>query len=61
MQTPWGELNVRDAHAHLFTRRFFETMAGLAPPGRLAGPDLVSSLAQETGLEIPGERGGAAK
>lgn len=61
MQTPWGELKVRDAHAHLFTRKFFETMAGLAPPGRLAGPDLVSSLAQETGLEIPGECGGAAK
>ena len=61
MQTPWGELNIRDAHAHLFTRRFFETMAGLAPAGRLAGPDMVASLAKETGLEIPGERGGAAK
>jgi predicted TIM-barrel fold metal-dependent hydrolase len=61
MQTPWGEVPVRDAHAHLFTRRFFETMAGLAPLGRLAGSDLVSSLAQETSLEIPRERGGAVK
>ncbi len=61
MRTPWGELTVRDAHAHLFTRRFFETMAGLAPPGRLAGPDLVSSLARETSLEIPEKRDAAAK
>ncbi len=41
-------------------RRFFETMAGLAPPSRLAGPDPVASLARETGLEIPSERGVAA-
>ena len=60
MQTSWGELRVRDAHAHLFTRRFFETMAGLAPSGRLAGPDPVASLARETGLEIPSGRGVAA-
>ena len=61
MQTPWGELRIRDAHAHLFTRRFFETMAGLAPPDRLAGPDPVASLAQEMALEIPSERGVAAR
>ena len=60
MQTSWGELRVRDAHAHLFTRRFFETMAGLAPSGRLAGPDPVATLARETGLEIPSGRGVAA-
>ncbi len=60
MQTSWGELRVRDAHAHLFTRRFFETMAALAPLGRLVGPDPVVSLAREMGLEIPSERGVAA-
>ena len=60
MQTPWGDFPVRDAHAHLFTRRFFETMAGLAAPGRLAGPDPVENLAEKIGLEIPAERGGAA-
>ncbi len=60
MQTQWGELPVRDAHAHLFTRRFFETMAGLAPPGRLGGPDPVAKLGEEMGLEIPAKRGDAA-
>ena len=60
MQTQWGELPVRDAHAHLFTRRFFETMAGLAPPGRLGGPDTVAKLGEEMGLEIPAKRGDAA-
>ena len=60
MQTQWGELPVRDAHAHLFTRRFFETMAGLAPPGRLGGPDPVAKLGEEMSLEIPAKRGDAA-
>ncbi|MBI1355547.1 MAG: amidohydrolase family protein [Acidobacteria bacterium] len=26
MQTPWGELPVEDAHAHLFSHSFFETL-----------------------------------
>ena len=27
MQSPWGEIEIRDAHAHLFSRSFFETLA----------------------------------
>lgn len=27
MQSPWGEIDVQDAHAHLFSRSFFETLA----------------------------------
>ena len=26
MTTPWGDLTVLDAHAHLFSRRFFEAL-----------------------------------
>lgn len=28
MQSPWGEIEVQDAHAHLFSRGFFEGLAG---------------------------------
>lgn len=55
MQTSWEELRVRDAHAHLFTRRFFETMAGMAPPDWLVVPDPVENLAHEMSLDIPRE------
>ena len=27
MQTPWGTLDVADAHVHFFTRRFFSALA----------------------------------
>jgi hypothetical protein len=27
MQTPWGDFTVSDAHAHFFSRRFFESVA----------------------------------
>jgi uncharacterized protein len=27
MQTPWGDLEVRDAHLHFFSRRFFASLA----------------------------------
>ena len=27
MQTPWGDVPVRDAHAHLFSRNFFRILA----------------------------------
>ena len=30
MQTPWGELAVSDAHVHLFSRRFLESLAVLS-------------------------------
>src|SRR6476660_2597450 len=27
MQTPWGDFRVLDAHAHFFSRRFFDSLA----------------------------------
>ena len=40
MQTPWGEIEVQDAHAHLFSRSFFAT---LARQKGAAGPDAIVS------------------
>jgi hypothetical protein len=28
MQTPWGDIPVRDAHVHFFSRRFFQLLGG---------------------------------
>ncbi len=38
MQTPWGDFPVCDAHAHFFSRRFFEALAAQAsrPAGEIA-------------------------
>ncbi len=46
MKTPWGEIEVCDAHAHLFSRPFFRALAAGGDPDAL-GPRL--------GWEIPGE------
>ena len=39
MQTPWGDFPVSDAHAHFFSRRFFESLAAQmsADSGAVAG------------------------
>jgi predicted TIM-barrel fold metal-dependent hydrolase len=50
MQTPWGEMEVCDAHMHLFSRAFYRSMAGGSEP---------DALAEKLGWEIPG--GGAAE
>jgi predicted TIM-barrel fold metal-dependent hydrolase len=52
MQTPWGELAVRDAHCHFFSRRFFDGLAGQA--GRSAA-EIAKSLNWVLPPEDPGE------
>jgi hypothetical protein len=48
MDTPWGEIEVRDAHAHLFSSPFFESLA------RERGqPGEVDALVRELGWEAP--------
>ena len=37
MQTPWGELAVRDAHVHFFSHRFFTLLTGGRAVGEVAG------------------------
>ncbi len=48
MQTPWGEIEVADAHAHLFSYAFFQTLAG-----QRGQPDRVEDLVNELGWEVP--------
>src|SRR5688500_859398 len=45
MQTAWGEVEVCDAHAHLFSRPFFHA---------LAGNNSLDAVAQKLGWDIPG-------
>lgn len=45
MQTPWGEIEVCDAHAHLFSRPLFQALAG--------GLSL-DEVAQKLGWDMPG-------
>ena len=46
METPWGHLTVRDAHAHLFSHRFFELLTGGRP---------VDEVAAQLGWDSPPE------
>ncbi|MBI3698681.1 MAG: amidohydrolase family protein [Acidobacteria bacterium] len=46
MKTHWGEVEVCDAHAHLFSRPFFRALAGGKEP---------DALGEKLGWQIPGE------
>jgi predicted TIM-barrel fold metal-dependent hydrolase len=46
MQTPWGDIPVRDSHVHFFSRRFFEVLGEQA--GRTA-----EQVAAATGWTLP--------
>lgn len=46
MQTPWGEIAVRDAHVHFFSHRFFSLLTGGRP---------VDEVAAQLGWEAPPE------
>lgn len=48
MQTPWGDFPVADAHAHFFSRRFFEAL------GSQCGKD-AESVARIAGFDLPPE------
>lgn len=50
--TPFGAIEVYDAHCHLFSHRFFHTLAGQAPT--LKGePDPLARVARLTGWRMP--------
>jgi len=49
MQTPWGEIEIGDAHAHLFSRAFFEKLA--AELG--TGPEHVEAMVSKLGWTVP--------
>ena len=50
MHTPWGEIEVEDAHAHLFSRTFFEALA------RQKGTDDVDGMVDGLGWTRPPAR-----
>jgi predicted TIM-barrel fold metal-dependent hydrolase len=61
MQTPWGDVSVSDAHAHFFSRRFFEALAVQAgkPASQIAAtlgwplpPDDPAELARTWAAEL---------
>jgi predicted TIM-barrel fold metal-dependent hydrolase len=47
MQTPWGEIPVEDAHAHLFSHNFFETLRSQQPQPASDVAALVTGLGWE--------------
>jgi len=52
--TPFGELEVFDAHAHFFSRRLFETLAAQSP-ALSKESDPVSKIGEITGWVMPPE------
>lgn len=52
MQTPWGDFTVSDAHAHFFSRRFFNSLA--AQSGKTV-QDVAVALAWDLPPEEPDE------
>jgi predicted TIM-barrel fold metal-dependent hydrolase len=48
MQTPWGDLQVRDAHAHLFSYSFFEALRAQQPEPDASVEALVARLGWRT-------------
>jgi predicted TIM-barrel fold metal-dependent hydrolase len=54
MQTPWGQLQVIDAHTHFFSHGFFQAFAKLAADHLPADAPL-PAMAQRLGVEIPPE------
>ncbi len=47
MQSPWGEIEVQDAHAHLFSRSFFEAL------GRQKGATDIDAMIASLGWDAP--------
>lgn len=50
--TPFGELEVIDAHTHLFSQRFFQTLIGQSP-GLSQAADPLARVAELTGWLMP--------
>lgn len=47
MQSPWGEIEIQDAHAHLFSRSFFAALA------RQKGEADIGEMVAALGWEVP--------
>jgi predicted TIM-barrel fold metal-dependent hydrolase len=54
MQTPSGDFTVLDAHTHLFSRKFFES---LATQSGMTVPDVAAKLGWDVPPQDPGELG----
>jgi len=53
MQTPWGEIEVSDAHIHFFSRSFFTSLATQkAAQGIDAPAETAESIAAAVGWQI---------
>jgi predicted TIM-barrel fold metal-dependent hydrolase len=52
MNTPFGRVDVFDAHIHFFSHRFFELLASQSASLREA-PDPVGAIAERAGLVVP--------
>jgi hypothetical protein len=50
--TPFGEIEVFDAHCHFFSRKFFETLIGQSPQ-LSKEPDPIARVAEMTGWTMP--------
>jgi len=57
MQSPWGELDVSDAHVHFLSRGFFSALAAQksARAGAGSGPETVESIVATLGWQAPPE------
>lgn len=53
MQTPWGDVPVRDAHAHLFSRNFFRILASQKAGLPEENPD--HAIVEQLGWDLPPE------
>ena len=51
MKTPWGDVTVRDAHAHLFSRNFFRILA--SQKEGLSGDHPEKDVVDQLGWELP--------
>lgn len=47
MQSPWGDIEIQDAHAHLFSRSFFAALA------RQKGAEDIGEMVAALGWEVP--------
>src|SRR6185295_3706955 len=55
MQTPWGDMEVSDAHVHFFSRGFFSTLAAqlAAQAGGHSSPQTPEDIAATLGWQAP--------
>jgi predicted TIM-barrel fold metal-dependent hydrolase len=51
MQSPWGEIEVTDAHVHFFSHGFFSALAAQKSPS--SAPETAESIAGKLGWQAP--------